>query len=289
MTSETEIPDATSTTSFGEPGSPDRRTARNWTDAPRRTVLWMIAAFAAVELSGLISVPVQVALTALAVLVCVNLAVFGYRTNRTAGVVMTTVFTTRLATLTIPASGISDPTRAGLSAVVMISLSYMATWILSWDINSGRMDEGFLLRPPFRSKQFTAILTMLTGFPLGLGAYFILKPDELFVEPLFGITAIAWVIAVGCLALSALGEELIFRRLVAAMVQHTGRSQAPWPAALLYGAAFIGTQNPFMVALAFVAGLVWSWSCERTGTLEPVVVAHVITTVLAFVLLPQIF
>ena len=181
------------------------------------------------------------------------------------------------------------PTRVGVVAFATIAISYVATWVLSWDVNAGRMDEGFILRPPLVSKRFTALLTMLSGFPAGLLAYLILSPDELVVQPLFGAAVAAWVLAVVLLAFGALGEELVYRRLMAAMVQHTGRSQAPWPSAVLYGAAFIGTQNPFMVLLAFSCGALWSWSCERTGTIEPVVAAHIITTILAFVALPAIF
>lgn len=269
---------------------PDRRIERKWTDAPRRTVPLLIAVFALIELSGVfISVPTQASLTALAAFCCVNLAIFGYRTNRTAGVVMSAIFTTRLVSLSLPATDISLPTRVGIVAAATIAISYVATWVLSWDVSSGRMDEGFILRPPWRSKRFTSIVVMLTGFPAGALAYLILQPHQLVMQPLFGTVAIAWALAVAWLCLGALGEELIYRRLVAAMVQHTGRSQAPWPSAALYAAAFIGTQNPLMVALAFASGAIWSWSCERTGTIEPVVVAHVITTVMAFVLLPAIF
>jgi membrane protease YdiL (CAAX protease family) len=272
------------------PSSPDRRTERKWTDAPRRTVLILIAAFTIIELAGVIAgIPVQASLTAIAAFACINLAIFGYRTNRTAGVVMTAVFTTRLIALTLPATQISLPTRVGIVAVATIAISYVATWVLSWDVNSGRMDEGFLLRPPFISKRVTALLTALSGFPAGVLAYVILQPDELVVQPLFGTIAAAWTLAVIFLSFGALGEELVFRRLTAAMVQHTGRSQAPWPSAALYGAAFIGSQNPALIALAFACGALWSWSCERTGTIEPVVAAHIITTILTFVALPAIF
>jgi membrane protease YdiL (CAAX protease family) len=267
----------------------ERRTERKWTEAPRRTVLALVALFAFIELTGVIAgIPTQATLTALAALGCVNLAIFGYRTNRTAGVVMAAVFTTRLVALTLPATAISLPTRIGIVAVATIAIAYVATWVLSWDVNSGRMDEGFLLKPPFISKKATALLTMLSGFPAGVLTYFILKPDELVMQPLLGASIIAWGFAVAMLALGALGEELVYRRLMAAMVQHTGRSQAPWPSAALYAAAFIGTQNPLMIVVAFLSGALWSWSCERTGTIEPVVVAHTIATILALVALPAL-
>lgn len=268
----------------------DRRVARKWTEAPRRSVLALVSVFALIEVIGVFAgIPTQASLTALAAFGCVNLAIFGYRTNRTAGVVMTAVFTTRLVALTLPATDISLPTRVGIVAVATIAIAYVATWVLSWDVNTGRMDEGFLLKPAFIGKRVTALLTMLSGFPIGVASYFILTPDELAMQPLLGTVVVAWGLAVFLLSLAALGEELVYRRLMAAMVQHTGRSQAPWPSAALYAAAFIGTQNPLMIALAFVSGALWSWSCERTGTIEPVVVAHTIATILAFVALPSIF
>jgi membrane protease YdiL (CAAX protease family) len=268
----------------------ERRSPRRWTDAPRRTVVFFVALFALIELCGvLFSVPAQAALTAVAAFACVNLAIFGYRTNRTAGVVMAAVFTTRLVALTLPATDISVPTRVGIVAVATIAIAYVATWVLSWDVSSGRMDEGFLLKPPFINRTVTSVLTMLSGFPAGAATYFAIRPDELVIQPLMGTVALAWGLAVGMLAAGALGEELIYRRLAAAMVHHTGRTQSSWPAAALYAAAFIGTQNPVMVAVAFASGALWSWSCERTGALEPVVVAHTIAVIMAFVALPAIF
>jgi membrane protease YdiL (CAAX protease family) len=267
----------------------DRRSDRRWTQAPRRTVLLLVAVFAFIEASGLLlGIPTQATLTAVAAFACVNLAIFGYRTNRTAGVVMAAVFTTRLVALTLPATAISVPTRVGIVAIATIAIAYVATWVLTWDVNTGRMDEGFLLKPAFINKKVTGFLTMLSGFPAGAGAYFALKPDELVMQPLFGTAALAWGLAVAMLSAGALGEELVYRRLTAAMVQHTGRSQAPWPSAALYAAAFIGTQNPLMIGVAFLSGALWSWSCERTGALEPVVVAHTIAVIVALVALPAV-
>lgn len=268
---------------------PDRRAARRWIDPPRRTVLILLLVFAAIELVGLLSIPAQASLTAVAAFICVNLAISGYRTNRTAGVVMAAVFTTRLVTLTLPATEISTPTRAGIVAFAMIAISYGATWVLSWDLNAGRMDEGFVLRKAWINKTVTSIVTVVSGIPLGIATYFALRPDEMLMQPLLGTTAVAWIVAFTLLGFAALGEELIYRRLVSAMVQHTGRSQASWPSALLYGSAFIGTQNPFMVLVAFVAGYIWSWCCERTGTVESVVASHAIATIVALVILPAIF
>jgi membrane protease YdiL (CAAX protease family) len=277
----------TADTADADTSAPDRRKLGSWTEGPRRTVLGLTILFALIELSGvLINVPIQVALTAAAAFFSVNLGIFGYRTNKTAGVVMAAVFTTRLVTLTLPAQSLSLPTRTLIVAAAMMAVSYIATWVLSVDVSSGRKDEGYPLRPPLVSRGFTSAITVLAGFPIGWLAYLALKPDQLFVSPVLGLAAIAWALAALFLSIGALAEELLYRRLVAAMVQHTGRSQTPWISAALYGAVFIGSQNVFMVLLAAAAGALWAWSCERTGSIEPVVASHMIVVLLAFVFLP---
>lgn len=265
----------------------ERRATRSWLESPRNIVLIYAAIFVLLELIGTyISIPLQTVLEAIAAFCSINAAIFGYRTKRTAGLVMGALFTNRLVILTLPIPGVSLTTRAGLVGIMTILIAYVATWVLGIDITSGRVDEGYPLRKPLISRSFTSAITVLSGFPIGWLAYRALSPSKLVVHDFLGAPAIPWMIAIGALVIGAFGEELLYRRLVAAMVQHTGQSQTPWVSAILYGASFIATKDLAMIICMTLAGAVFAWSCERTGSIKPVVTAHAIASILVFVILP---
>jgi membrane protease YdiL (CAAX protease family) len=234
-----------------------------------------------------VSIPAQAALDAIFAFGALNLSIFGFRTRRTAGLVMTALFVDRLAVLTLPTTGVAPTTRMGFMACVTIAIVYIATWVLGVDISRGRDNEGFDLRKPLVSRSFTSAITVLSGFPLGWLAYEFTKPGALVIDKVHGVTWIPWLVALSAIILGALSEELLYRRLVAAMVQHTGQSQTPWISASIYGAVFFGSQNAGMIATAFVAGAFFAWSCERTGSIKPVATAHAIVGVLVFIVLPH--
>jgi membrane protease YdiL (CAAX protease family) len=267
--------------------SVDRRARRRWWQLPRSLVLAYTVLFVAIEAIGaFIDINVQVGLEAAAALLAVNHAVFGYRTQRTAGLVMTALFTSRLATITLPLDDASLTTRAGVIGAMTIFIVMLTTWVLRTDVSTGRTNEGFPLKRPLLTPSFTAAVTVLAGFPLGWAGSQLLAPHALAIQPIHGYQGIPWAIAVGCLLVSATGEELLYRRLVAAMVQHTGQSQTPIISALLFGATFFGTHNAGFIALAAAAGGFFAWSCERTGSIRPAIASHFIISVLVFVVLP---
>lgn len=265
----------------------DRRERRGWFADPKRTVLvYVIAYVVSGALGAFVDVTIQAVLDAIFALAAVNHAVLGYRVKRTTGLVMAAVFTTRLMVVTVPATGVSLPTRTAIVASASILVAYVATWVLSHDVSIGRTDEGFPLKRPFLTRGFTSAITVASGIPIGWAAHAILSPSPLVLRSLHGSTALALLIAAFCLVIGALGEELIFRRLIAAMVQHTAQSQTPFISAALFAAAYLGTRNPAFIALTFVSGALYAWSCERTGSIKPAVTSHAIASLLVFVVLP---
>ncbi len=266
-----------------------RRTNRSWIETPRDIVVGFTALFVIVEFIGAFgSIPAQVALLALLTFLSLNVAIFGHRTERTAGLVMSALFVTRLFTLTFPFVGTSLFTHALVIGGCMVIIAYVTTWVLGLDLSTGRSREGFPLKRPIVSRNFTAGLTTLTGVPLGWICYTIMSPNQPTISPILDTAVIGWIIAGFALLLVAFGEELIFRRLVAAMVQHTAHSQTPWISGILYGSVFLATQNPAMVFTAFAAGTLWAASCERTGSIEPVAVAHGLCLVLMYLVFPMV-
>lgn len=267
--------------------SEERRQSRSWLSSPRRVVITYVVLFVIAEIVGaFFSVMGQAFITAGLAFFAVNQAVFGYRTKRTAGLVMATLFSSRLMTLTLPLAGVSTPTRAAIVGAAGCLVSYAAIWVLSQDVRSGRLSEGFALRPALISRRFTSALTVISGVPIGFAAHAILDPPPLLLDPIIDSASLPILIAVASLSVAALSEELLFRRLVAAMVQHTGQSQTPFISGILFAASYLATQNALFVALTFLAGTFFAWSCERTGTLKPVVAAHAMASVLVFVVLP---
>lgn len=265
----------------------DRRKPRSWKDAPRVYVLYYTAAFVVAELVGAyIGIEYQLPIYAIALITAFNHALFGFRNSRTAAVVMTAIFTTRLVTLALPVTGVSVSTRTGIVAIFMILIARLCVWVLYHDVNETRASEGFALKKPLISKSFTSIIVMVSGVPIGVLAYLLLKPEPMVTTSLMGSLLVAWTVVIALLALGALGEELVYRQLVAAMVQHTGSSQTAIFSGVMFGALYLGTLNPGFVLLAFATGCWFAWSCERTGSLQGPVVAHTIINVLVFAILP---
>lgn len=264
----------------------ERRDRIRWTKPPRRIVLTYTAAFITAEIVGLLgSINLQSILEALFAFAAVNQAVFGYRTQRTAGLVMAALFSSRLLTLALPPLNISLPTHIFIIGLAGILVAYIATWVIGQDLSSGRTEEGFPLKRPLVSKGFTALITAASSLPIAWIGHALLDPQDIPIDPLMSSATLAFVIAAGCISVGALGEELLYRRLVAAMVQHTGQSQTPFISATLFAATYLATQNVGFVILMFFAGAFFAWSCERTGSLAPVVVAHAVASVLILLVL----
>lgn len=265
-----------------------RAASRSWFSAPRDVVVLFTLLFVAIEgVSALTAnIPVTVALFAVGSFVALNVAIFGHRTERTAGLVMAGVFTTRLITFALPLQDVAFTTRALLLGPLMILIAIVVTRVLRIDLRSGRANEGFPLKEPFISKGFVALLTLASGPVVGWIAYQLTEPSPIHIGE-DGMRAILlWGVAILALCAVGMGEELIFRRTLAAMVQHTGNSQVPWFSATIYAATFFGTLNYQVVILAFLAGAFWAASCERTGSIELVVVAHCAALITAYGVLP---
>lgn len=266
----------------------DRRQQRGWLQTPRLFVVLYAVAFVVQEAIGAtFGIVAQMGVLAVLILVAVNHALFGYRNARTAAVVMTALFVTRIIIVSLPVSGVSLSTRAGLIAVISIVIARLTLWVLAHDVSETRAVEGFALRRPVISRDFTTFVVAFSGIPIGVAAYALLDTTSMTVSPIFDSLGGAWTLVVALLALAAMADEMLYRQLVAAMVQHTGNSQTPIVSGVLYGAIFIATLNPLLVLLAGLTGAWFAWSCERTGSLQGPVMAHILINILVFVVMPS--
>lgn len=266
----------------------ERRRSRGWLETPRKAVVFYTAAFVVTEAIGaFVSLELQAVLGGLLAVLSLNFAIFGYRNQRTTGMVMAVLFSVRLFTIVVPFVDISLPARTAIVGLATVFAIYLASWVLSNDVMSTRAREGLPLKKPIVSAQFTTALVALSGIPIGFAAHELLQPDPLVMRPLLGLTALAWAVACLWLIVGALGEELLYRRLVTAMVQHTAMSQTPWISAILFAATYLGTRNAGFILLVFLTGAWFMWSCERTGRIRGPVIAHAIANLLVFVILPN--
>ena len=254
----------------------------------RRLLVVFVAAFVSAEFVGAyLSIPAQAGVDAVLSLIAINVAVFARRATRTTGLVMAALFTDRLVVLTFPASDISTTTRIGIVALFTVGIAYIVSRLLGSEISDNQSDNDVAEQTPQLSSNFVSAISVLAGFPIGWLAYQFLSPAPLVIQGLFGSVALAWAVAVAAIALGAVGEELLFRRLVATMVDRAWQSRVPWVSASLYGSVFLATANIGLIALMTLAGALFAWSCQRTGSIKPVVAAHGVASLLLFVVLPN--
>jgi hypothetical protein len=265
----------------------ERRRPLTWLSRPRRIVILYVIAFVISEAVGVwVNLTTQAIADALLAFLAVNTAIFAYRTQRTVGVVMSALFTMRLVTIALPMNDISLPTRAALIGLLSCIVSYLATWVLGRDVESGRADEGFRLARSFLPRRSLIWLTVAAGVPLGVIAYEILQPRPLAIDAVANSTTLPILAAMIGLSIGATGEELLYRRVVAVMVHHTAQSRTPFISGILWAATYLAFEDWRMVVFAFVTGSAFSWTCERTGTVKPVIAAHAIASIAVYVALP---
>ncbi|MBS2030623.1 MAG: CPBP family intramembrane metalloprotease [Deltaproteobacteria bacterium] len=79
------------------------------------------------------------------------------------------------------------------------------------------------------------------------------------------------------LPLTAIAEEVVFRGVIqGALEPRLTRFGAPVAAACIYAAAHVASENPTLLALALVMGLVWGCLRAFTGSLWPGIASHVL-------------
>lgn len=114
-------------------------------------------------------------------------------------------------------------------------------------------------------------LVALTGIPLSLLAFLIVRPDPLVDGwnwgPLLAGSAILFVF-------TGVTEELIFRGLLQnALVGILGRAALVW-GSLLFVAAYLGALPAGYVVFVAAFGLAFAWLVDRTRSLLGVAIAH---------------
>lgn len=129
------------------------------------------------------------------------------------------------------------------------------------------------------------VLLGLSGLALGAVEYFILRPEPL--APSLAL-AEAWWPALVLVICTGLLEEMVFRGLLQrAACQALGRWGLGY-VALLFAAMHIGYQSVVDVLFVLAVGLLFGWFVERTRSLLGVTLAHGLTNVMLFLIMPYL-
>ena len=150
-------------------------------------------------------------------------------------------------------------------------------------LGMGRRDLGFSPRVSIRH-WLLQILFGLGGLLLGYVEYLILRPDPLvpsFTWQQIWLPALILLISTGNL------EELIFRRIM----QRTAIEQlGPWPGvvyvALFFAVLHIGYHSLADILFVFAVGVLFGEFVRRTGSLVGVTLAHGLTNIALFLIVP---
>lgn len=126
----------------------------------------------------------------------------------------------------------------------------------------------------------------VTGLPLSLVAFSILRPDPL-------VESFTWsaFLAAGAMLLVFTGfvEEVLFRGLVqGAFLELFGQPRAIALTSAFFAAVYLGSRSALYVAFMGFVGLVFGWAAATTRALVGVSVAHGLLTVGAILVWPLI-
>ena len=137
------------------------------------------------------------------------------------------------------------------------------------------------------------MVVMLTGLGFGAAEYFILVklPPAPLTEPLVtGLTwQTAWLPALVLLLTTGLIEEIIFRGVLQrAAVKALGDRGIVY-VSFLFAIMHLGFLSWADIAFVFVIALFFGWVVKKTGSLFGVILAHGITNILLFIVMPYLF
>jgi membrane protease YdiL (CAAX protease family) len=132
---------------------------------------------------------------------------------------------------------------------------------------------------------FLQTAVVASGFGLGAVEYFILVPEEAWIDSL---TLQQFLPAVAAITLaSGLAEELIFRGLLLPRSEEIfGRMSGLLFVSLLFAAMHIGFKSVADLIFVFVVGFYFGYVVQRTRNLIGVILAHGFANVVLYLLLP---
>ena len=127
------------------------------------------------------------------------------------------------------------------------------------------------------------LLVALTGITFGIAEYYILRPTSLAPDRTWQSMLVSAAILMVC---TGFAEEFIFRGVIQrASVQALGRFGLLY-VALLFAVLHIGYRSVLDVVFVFGVALLFGWVAEATWSLLGVTLAHGVTNIVLFLIMP---
>jgi membrane protease YdiL (CAAX protease family) len=181
---------------------------------------------------------------------------------------------TRILSLALP---LADFDQIYWYLIISIPL-FVATALLVRLLGFSRQQIGLSVR-----KVPLQLLVALTGITFGIVEYFILRPGLPMDEPTWQGMFLSAMVLMIC---TGFAEELIFRGLLQrTSVQVLGRFGLLY-VAILFAVLHIGYRSAADVAFVFCVALLFGWVAEATWSLVGVTLAHGLTNIVLFLVMP---
>lgn len=184
---------------------------------------------------------------------------------------------TRIVSLSIPLTQIPSL----YWYLIIYPILFLAAWITMRHINFTPRMIGLTVRRPYLQ-----LLVALSGFAFGIIEYLILRPEPLISELTWGGVLFSFfIMVVG----TGFVEEFIFRGVAQrAALEVLGRWGIIY-IALIFAVLHLIHQSPVDIVFVFAVALFFGWVVNKTGSLIGVIMAHGITNVLLYVIIPFLY
>lgn len=127
----------------------------------------------------------------------------------------------------------------------------------------------------------------LSGFLFGVTEYFILRPETLITELTWQRL---WLPAVILLTCTGFVEEFIFRGVLQrTAVDALGEWRGLVYVSVLFAVVHVGYRSLLDVIFVFAVAMFFAWVVKKTGSLLGVTLAHGITNILLYLVIPFFF
>ncbi len=180
----------------------------------------------------------------------------------------------RVMSLSLPLVRFPVVTWYALTALPLVTSGYLAANVLSLQ----RKDIGLTV-----GRWYLQILIALPGFGFGILEYLILRPRPLISELTL---ASAWFPALTLLVATGFAEEFIFRGVLQKVSMDTLGKWGLFLVAIIFAVLHIGYLSVLDILFVFVVGLYFAWVTLKTGSILGATLAHGITNILLFLVIP---
>lgn len=155
---------------------------------------------------------------------------------------------------------------------------YAAAVVITRVLKMDRQELGFVWGKPL-----TQLGIGMTGLAFGVIEYLILRPEPLVESLSLGSV---WLPALILVVSTGLAEELIFRAIMQrAAIGALGASGIVYVAGL-FAVLHLGYKSLADFAFVFIVALFFGWAMQRTRSIVGITIAHGLTNVLLFLVMP---